>query len=148
MSQHDFKNWMRHIQWVDPDAHASGIDLEDVDTPIDTKGWRYAVVVVSVGDSAGTLAVQVTASDATAGTYTAVTGALLSVGLTSDNTRLIGVIDLQGDAANLDRFLQLSGVSATGIIDFGVDIILLNPITSTELIDYSSGGADELDFDV
>ncbi len=148
--QNDFKNWMRVIQWIDPDAHASGVDAADVDTPIDTLGFRYAVVVVNVGDSAGTWALQVEASATSAGTYADVTGALLTVGLTSDDTRLIGVIDLHGAAmaAGASRFLQLAGVSATGAIDCGVTIILMNPKDSTEYIDYSSGGADELGFDV
>ncbi len=148
MTQHDPKNWLRFIQWVDPDAHASGVDIADVDTPIDTIGWRYAVVMVNVGDSAGTWAIQVEASATSGGTYADVTGALISVSLTDDDARYLGVIDLHGAAANLARFLQLNGTSATGIIDLGVNIVLVNPVNTEEYINYASGGADELEFDV
>ena len=147
--QHDFKNWNRKIQWVDPDAHAAATDIATLDSVIDTKGWRYATITVAIGDSAGVWPIQVTSSATSGGSYTAVTGGLFSVGLTDDNTRMIGTIDLQGDAANLLRFLALSGSEdGTGAIDLGVEIMLSGPISSVELIDYSSGGADELTFDV
>lgn len=146
---HDFKNWMRVIQWVDPDAHASGVGIEDVDTPIDTLGWRYLVTVVNVGDSAGTWLLQLESSDATGGTYVDVTGALFTVGLTSDDTRLVGVVDLQGSAAGMNRWYQFAAADAlVAAIDMGITAILVNPINSVELIDFSSGGADELEFEV
>ncbi len=150
MTQNDFKNWMRIIQWVDPDAHAAAVDMADVDTPIDTLGFRYAVIIVNIGDSAGTWPIQVEASATAAGTYADITGALFSVGLTSDDTRLVGVLDLHGAAMaeSASRFLQLAGVSVTAAIDLGVTIILMNPRDSSEYIDYSSGGADELTFDL
>lgn len=146
--QHDPKNWMRFIQWVDPDSHAAATDIATLDSAQDTLGWRYAVVMVNIGDSAGTWAIQVEASATSGGTYADVTGALLSVGLTDDNTRMVGVIDLHGSAANLARYLQLSGSSATGAIDLGVSLILVNPVDTEQYINYASGGADELTFDV
>ncbi len=150
MTQNDFKNWLRVIQWIDPDAHAAAVDAADVDTPIDTIGWRYAVMIVNVGDSAGTWPLQVEASATSGGTYADVAGALITVGLTSDDTRLIGVIDLHGAAMveNASRFLQLNGVIATAAIDCGVTLLLMNPRDSREHIDYSVGGVDELAFDV
>lgn len=148
--QNDFKNWMRVIQWIDPDAHASAVDAADVDTPIDTLGFRYAMVIVNVGDSAGTWPLQVEASATAAGSYVDVAGALITVGLTSDDTRLIGIIDLFGEnmVEGASRFLQLNGVIATAAIDCGVTILLLNPKDSSEYIDFGVGGADELAFDV
>lgn len=144
---HNFKDWMRVIQWVDPDAHTAA-DLAALDTPIDTLGWRFAIVIVNVGDSAGTWTIQVEASDAAAGSYLDVTGAVFTITTGTDDVAFIGVLDTQGGAENMNRFLQLNGVTAVGAVDLGISVVLLNPTDSREQINYSSGGADELVFEL
>lgn len=143
---HNFKDWMRLLQWVDCDEYTTQ-DIAAVDLEIDTLGWRFVVILVNVGDTANTWAIQVEAATATGGSFSDVTGALFSLTGSDDNSAHVGVIDTQGGATNMARFLQLTGTSI-GITDLGVQCLLLNPEDSREQISYGSGGADELAFEV
>ena len=147
--QNDPKNWTKSLQWVSPASH-NAVDIATVDTPIDTLGFRYAKITVSLGALAAAWAIQVEASATSAGTYADVTGALFSIAATEDDTIVTGIIDLHGAnmAEGASRFLQLTGTGAAGANLLGINIELFNPRDQTQYIDYSSGGADELEFDV
>ena len=102
-----------------------------------------------MGASAGDWALQLQSSATIGGTYADMTGALITVGTGSDNTRLVGFVDLHGAAANNGQhFLKLQGVSTTGTIELSATIKLYAPKDSPQYIDHVSGGADEPSFDV
>ena len=147
--QNDPKNWTKSLQWVSPASHNT-VDIATVDTPIDTLGFRYAKITVSLGALAAAWNIQVEASATSGGTYADWTGALFAVLATDDDTIKTGILDLHGPLAleNASRFLQLSGTGAAGADLLGINIELFNPRDQTQYIDYSSGGADELAFDV
>lgn len=138
MVQHDPQQFLKTIQWIDPDSHAIAVDAADVDSPIDTIGFRYAYLIVNVGDSAGTWTLQVEASATSAGTYADITGAVFSILVATDDVRLIGVIDLQGSTINKNRFLQLAANTvATGAIDLSMTVILVAARDAHRYIDIS-----------
>ncbi len=138
MVQHSPQQFMKVIQWIDPDAHAIAVDAADVDSEIDTIGFRYALFIVNVGDSAGTWTLQVEASPTTGGTFANVTGAVFSILVATDDVRLIGVLDLQGSTLNKNRFIQLAANTiATGAIDLGMTVILIAPVDAHRYIDIS-----------
>ncbi len=147
--QNDPKNWTASRQWVSPASHNT-VDIATVDTPIDTLGFRYAKITVSLGALAAAWSIQVEASATSGGTYADWTGALFVILATDDDTIKTGILDLHGPNAteNASRFLQLTGTGAAGADLLGINIELFNPRDQTQYIDYSSGGADELAFDV
>lgn len=150
MVQHDPKNFVRVHQLVDSDAHASGVNFQTESVALDTIGWRYALVIINIGDSAGDLTIQMRSSATAGGTYADMTGAVFNaIGTGTDDVRLVGVIDLHGAAANNGQnFIKASGISTTGAIDMGITVVLFAPKDSAQYIDSTSGGADELDFEV
>lgn len=149
MTQNDPKNWTSSRQWVSPASH-NAADIATLDTPIDTLGWRYAKITVSLGALAAAWNIQVEASATSGGTYANWAGALFAVLATDDDTIKTGILDLHGPNAIEDasRFLQLNGTGAAGADLLGINIELFNPRDQVEHINYGVGGADELEFDV
>lgn len=149
MTQNDPKNWTSTRQWVSPASH-NAVDIGTVDTPIDTLGWRYAKITVSLGALAAAWTITVEASATSGGTYVNVAGAVFTVLATDDDTVKTGILDLHGInmIEDASRFLQLNGTGAAGADLLGVNIELFNPRDQVEHIDYTVGGADELEFDV
>lgn len=145
---HNFKDWMRAIQWVDPES-LNNVDIAASDFPLDTAGWRFVVILLSIGATAANWTIDVEASATSGGSYLDVGGAtFVTTAAGSDDTRFVGILDTQGGATNMNRFLQLTGTGASGAVLIGVNVILINPDYSTERIDYATGEADELAFEV
>lgn len=144
MVQHTPQQFTKVLHWVSPAAHAASVDIADVDTPLDTIGFRYARVVIEVGAMAGTWNIQVEASDTAAGSYADITGALFSLIAANDDQRFIGDIDLLGSTINKNRFLQLNGVASAAINNLAVSLILFAPIDASRYVDIS-GAAGVVD---
>ena len=147
MAANSPKELLSTKHWVSPASH-NAVDIATVDSEIDTIGWRYALVLVHCGTLAAAWTIQVEAAAATGGTFADITGAVFAIAATDDDTTQIGVIDLQGGAVNLNRFLQLNGTGAAGANLLGVTVILCVAKDTAEYIAYGSGGADELTFEV
>lgn len=145
--QHNPKDWCKVHQLMPPAAY-NAQNAASVDVPLDTIGFRYALIIANCGAMAATWSILVTAAATSGGSYTAITGAAFDLTATDDDSRQVGTIDLHGAAANLDRFLGLGGTGASGVNNVGIVAVLFNPIDSTTYLDYSSGGADELAFEV
>lgn len=145
MAATDFTSAGRVVQLLDPDEHAAGATPAGVE--LDTKGWRWLHVAVNLGtvgaSANGTINVQ---SSATSGSgFATISGATFTVAPTDDDTVLHGVIDLE----QMSRYIKLDTTTGTGgTTDMGVVGVLYGCANTAEYIDASSGGADELAFQV
>jgi len=145
MAATDFTSAGRVVQLLDPDAHGAASSPTGVE--LDTKGWRWLHVAVSLGDNlatgAGTINVQ--SSDTSGSGFATIAGATFSVADTDDNTVLHGVVDLD----QMARYIKLDTTTGTGgVCDMGVVGVLYGCVNTAEYIDATSGGADELAFRV
>ena len=148
MVQHDPQQFIKTIQWVDPEAFTGTDDIADSDTPIDTIGFRYALITLSVGAIAAIWTIQVEASATSGGTYANITGAVFALIATSDDTRFIGIIDLQGSTINKNRFLQLNGTSNAAAAVLGINLQLFAPADAARYVLIGAAAADEPTFSV
>ena len=148
MVQHDPQQFMKTIQWVDPEAFAGTDDIADSDSAIDTIGFRYALVTVNVGAIAAVWTIQVEASATSGGTYANITGAVFALVATSDDTRFIGIIDLDGSLLNKNRFLQLNGTSDAAAAVLGITCQLIAPADAARYVLITAGAADVPTFEV
>lgn len=121
MAASDFFSSSKVVRALDPEAYAVGAVAAGPE--IDTKGFRWAVFDLIVGDSAGTYTFQIEETDVTGfgGTVSDVTGATASIGATSDDAVYRVVIDCQ----NRDRFLRVKvGAVGTGAVDLAASCTL------------------------
>tara|TARA_R110000737_G_scaffold97894_1_gene132134 strand:+ start:91 stop:540 length:450 start_codon:yes stop_codon:yes gene_type:complete len=147
MAASDLVSSSRTINVFSPQSVGSGGAI--VSTALDTKGWRWAVITVSVGTnlavtSAGTLPVQFSATSG--GTYATPTGATFVLPDTTDDFRLVGVIDLQ----QMNRWMKMTGTGAagTGACLYGITVTLYGCDDTTQYINSGAGEADVLEFTI
>jgi hypothetical protein len=143
MAASDLVSSSRTINVFSPVALTGGAIAS---TALDTKGWRWAVIAVSVGamgaGADGTIAVQFSATSG--GTYATPTGATFVPTATSDDSVLLGVIDLQ----QMNRWLQCNGTSPAGAGVLGITVTLYGCDDTTQYINSGVGEADEIAFTI
>lgn len=106
---------------LDPEAYAIG--AVGAGPEIDTSSYRHAVFILNIGDCDGTYTFQIEDCATSGGVFADVTGATASVILTSDDSTMVVVVDL--DKTN--RFLQVkAGTVAAGAIDMSASCVLTN----------------------
>ena len=121
MAASDFFSSSKVAIGLDPEAYAVG--AVGAGPEIDTKGFRWAVFDLLVGDSLGTYTFQVEETDVTGfgGTVSDVSGATASVTASDDDTVFRVVIDLQ----QRDQFLRVkAGTVGTGAVDLACSVQL------------------------
>jgi len=145
MAATDFTSAGRVVQLLDPDAHSAGATPAGVE--LDTKGWRWLHVAVTLGTNAATAdgTINVQSSDTSGSGFATISGATFTIAATDDDTVLHGVIDLEQQS----RYIKLDTTTGTGgVCDMGVVGVLYGCANTAEYIDASAGGADELAFQV
>jgi len=114
------------VHVYDGDEWSTGTKLS---AKIDTQGFRHLLLLMSLGVAVGTLATAVTECDTEDGTYTpaldddGVAIAFPAVSSANDQALLAGL--LRTDRRK--RWIQLSGVVATDVVNFAGAGLLLNP---------------------
>ena len=150
MTQNDPKNWTKETLILPPAAY-NAQNAASVDVPIDTLGFRYAMLTASLGAIAADWTIVVTGSATAGGSFVAISGATFAItNAGADDRVMVGIIDLHGEPGGLavNRWLGLGGTGAAGVDAVGITVTLFNPKDSTNYIDRASGGADELTFEV
>lgn len=152
MTTNSPKEHTRVLQMLDVDSYAIGYEAstDAGSNEIDTKGFRFADIIVSTGTHAGVLPLTVQSTATTGGTLAAITGASLPIIATDDLAVFRGTIDMHSTSVTVSRFLQLEGEVATGAIEMSVMCILWNPRdTATDLtLGGAAGVSDEPDFEI
>lgn len=105
---------------LNPDEHAAS--AAPTALIIDTIGFRYATIILSMGDLGGAVTTSKMEQDTAVGfgSATDVTSAVFVIAGTEDNTVQIGQIDTH----NTERFLRLSFTNGASANDVGAVIIL------------------------
>ena len=95
---------------------------------VEARGFAEALVIVTLSDAVtlvgDTLAVQIKESDTAGSAYSDVTGALVTLTGTSDNTTFLGRIKLEGRKRYLSATMTETG---TFVGTVAVHIVLLSP---------------------
>ena len=145
MAQSDFASAARVVSLVDPDEFSAGGSITG--NEIDTLGFRWLYVTVQTGTIAATAdgTINVQSATSSGGSFSTISGATFTVAATDDNTVLHGVIDTH----QADRYIKLDGTSGTGgASDIAVAGVLYGCSNTEQYVDQSSGGADELQFEI
>ena len=110
MASTDFFSSGESKTMVRPVSVGTGAAVTGVE--IDTKGYRWGIVVIELGavgaTASGALTVQ--EGNTSGGSFTNITGAAFTVLATADNSTLVGVIDLH----RFGRYMQIAGTGGTG----------------------------------
>ena len=145
MAASDFFSSARHVQLFPPTSVVKAAGFNAAAGEIDTLGFSWLRIVFVIGTngySANTVAV-VQTSPTEGGTFTTVGGTTFTVegGV---STALTGLVDL----GQTDRWLKVRG-TAGGTGTSGVIAVygeLYGPGSTTDYINRTVGGADELEF--
>jgi hypothetical protein len=145
MAASDLVSSSRTINVFSPQSVAGAGAI--VSTALDTKGWRWAVITVSIGANtttgAGSLPVQFSATSG--GTYATPTGATFVLPAATDDYVIRGVIDLQ----QMNRWLKLDGAAgAANTLLCGITVTLYGCDDTTQYINSGVGEADVLEFTI
>ena len=106
-----------------PDAYGTG--AFSAGDAVDLSGFQYAVFVIQVGASAGTITLQLETSAASGSGYSDVSGATYAAG-TADQVAVIAV-----RAEKVSQYVRFkAGTVATGAMDMGALCILTNSINT------------------
>ena len=114
----------KFTQALKPDTYSAALGDG---TAIDGRGFQYAIFIVSAGtiDAAGAAVVQIESSDAVAGTYADVTGAVVTAD--TDGEVLTIAVRLDGTSG----WVRTKNATSSGTsIDLGVTCVLTNAINS------------------
>jgi predicted dinucleotide-utilizing enzyme len=119
---------MKVVQVHEPESRSADV----LSAAIDTQGFEYALLIVSCGTLAdtATLAVQVSTATASGGSYSDVSGALVSIdGSADDDSIFAGQIRLDG----AERYLKVNGdYTGSGSVVYSTTVVLLNAVDSTD----------------
>jgi len=114
----------KFTQALKPDTYTAALGDG---TDIDGRGFQYAIFIVSAGTivAAGAAVVQIESSATSGGTYTDVTGAVV----TADTDGEVLTIAVRLDGAS--RYVRTKDATSSGTsIDLGVTCVLTNAINS------------------
>lgn len=145
MAATDFTSAGRVVSLVAPDAVSGGASLTGIE--LDSKGWRWLHVTITIGTmaTAGDGSVTVQEATTSGGAFADITGAAFTLTAGDDGAVLHGMIDLEQQS----RYIKVAGtVGATGATDISVVGVLYGCANTAEYIDATAGGADELAFTV
>jgi len=145
MAGTDFSSVGRVVMLFAPDEYGAGASA----TPIvlDTKGWRWAHISFAFGavTSAQVKIASIEESDDGSTGWTAVSGALFAWRDVVQNTTLEGVLDLLARK----RYIRFAPTFGTGgVTNAACNAVLWGSDGPSFAIDKSTGGADELEFNV
>lgn len=116
-------------------------------TAIDTKGFRWIAFTLNTGVNAATAegSFKIQGSDTSGGTYADIAGTTVSIAAADDNTIFRGALHLD----QMPRYLRLVATAGTGgALLASATAVLTGCADTTQYLDHSSGGADEISFTV
>lgn len=113
MAASDFFSSSKALVALDPEDYAAAATVTG--SAIDTRGWRWAIFDVIIGDAAGSGTIQIEEDDNSGfSSGTDVTGASVAYTAASDDSVIRIVIDCQ----QRERYLRIKEITnATGVTD-------------------------------
>ena len=123
-----------HVKLVQSHASDSRATGTVNGSGIDTKGFKYALVLLNAGTVAtgGTLDVHVEESsdDAAADAYADISSASFTQ-VTPSNDNASYAMEIRLSQSNIERYIRVVGVLATAGGDYSIDVLLFNPDQSS-----------------